>query len=549
MQAKTRGVIPTRRGFLKHSALAAGAFFINTKTRAGAMGEVPTSPATTPFLQPLKFPKYAIPLPPFQPLDPVVDTAQFQRYDEFPAQIHYQMDVCEAQGQPHPQLGLSTASTFGGTCPGMTLMMRYGVPALVRMRNCLPHIVSGFGSPEISTHVHNGHHASESDGFPLNLYTPGEFWDFHYPNICAGGDPLEAKSTLWYHDHTDHYTAQNVHRGLAGFFLLFNDKDSGNERDPNPDAYRLPSGVPDGRRVRNRYDIPLMISDARFNTEGVQIMDVMDMDGYIGDKYLVNGSVQPYFEVERRKYRFRLLDGSVARFYDLWFSNSMTFQHIGNDGNLLPAPILANRVRLAPAERADIIVDFSQLPASTTEVFLVNRAEHRDGRGPQDDPLPMSSAPKILKFIVRRETNVPDQSRVPSVLKPLPEMDLPVVRERHWHFDRENGLWTVNGQLFDMNRVDAVIKQGTAEIWNISTSGGWAHPVHMHLEEYRILTYNDKPVDGTVLGGVKDVFALYPGDEMRLYMKFRDWVGKYVMHCHNTIHEDHAMMVRWDVVA
>ncbi|MEY2716506.1 MAG: hypothetical protein RIT24_2849, partial [Planctomycetota bacterium] len=421
--------------------------------------------------------------------------------------------------------------------------------ALVRMRNCLPHIVSGFGSPEISTHVHNGHHASESDGFPLNLYTPGEFWDFHYPNICAGGDPLEAKSTLWYHDHTDHYTAQNVHRGLAGFFLLFNDKDSGNERDPNPDAYRLPSGVPDGRRVRNRYDIPLMLSDARFNTEGVQIMDVMDMDGYIGDKYLVNGSVQPYFEVERRKYRFRILDGSVARFYDLWFSNSMTFQHIGNDGNLLPAPILANRVRLAPAERADIIVDFSQLPASTTEVFLVNRAEHRDGRGPQDDPLPMSSAPKILKFIVRRETNVPDQSRVPSVLKPLPEMDLPVVRERHWHFDRENGLWTVNGQLFDMNRVDAVIKQGTAEIWNISTSGGWAHPVHMHLEEYRILTYNDKPVDGTVLGGVKDVFALYPGDEMRLYMKFRDWVGKYVMHCHNTIHEDHAMMVRWDVVA
>ena len=152
MYAKTRGVIPNRRSFLKHSALAAGAFFINTKSRAGALGDVPTSPATTPFLQPLKFPKYAIPQPPFQPLDPVVDTAKFQRYDEFPAQIHYQMDVCEAQYAPHPQLGLSTASTFGGTCPGMTLMMRYGVPALVRMRNCLPHIVSGFGSPEASLH-------------------------------------------------------------------------------------------------------------------------------------------------------------------------------------------------------------------------------------------------------------------------------------------------------------------------------------------------------------------------------------------------------------
>ena len=549
MNAKTRGGSTHRRSFLKHSALAAGAFFINTKVRAGGDSDPPTSPATIPFLQPLKFPKYATPLPSFQPLDPVIDPAKFQRYDEFPAQAFYEMDVREGFASPHPQLGISTASTFGGSCPGMTFMMRYGVPAIVRMKNCLPNIVSNFGSPEVCTHVHNGHHASESDGFPLSLYQPGEFWDFHYPNICAGGDPLEAKSTLWYHDHTDHYTAQNVYRGLAGFFLLFNDKDSGNERDPNPDAYRLPSGVPDGRRVRNRYDIPLMISDARFDVNGIQQMDVMDMDGYIGDKFLVNGTVQPYFEVERRKYRLRILDGSVARFYDLWFSNSMTFQHIGNDGNLLPAPITANRVRLAPAERADIIVDFSQVPAGTTEIFLVNRAEHRDGRGPRDDALPMTSAPKILKFIVRRETNVPDPSRVPSVLKPLPAMDIPVVRERHWHFDRENGLWTVNGQLADMNRVDAVIKQGTAEIWNISTSGGWAHPVHMHLEEYRILTYNDQPVAGTTLGGVKDVFALYPGDEMRLYMKFRDWVGRYVMHCHNTVHEDHAMMVRWDVVA
>ena len=548
MHSENRGVIPHRRSFLKHSALAAGAFFINTRTRAGFASDPPTSPVTVPFIQPLRFPRYAVPLPSFQPLDPILDPAKFQRYDEFPAQAMYQFDVCEAQASPHPQLGLSTASTFGGGCPGLTLMMRYGVPAVVRMRNCLPSVMTGFGSCEVSTHVHNGHHASESDGFPGNIYEPGQYWDFHYPNICAGGDPLEAKSTLWYHDHTDHYTAQNVHRGLAGFFLLFNDKDSGDERDPNPDAYRLPSGVPDGRRVRGRYDIPLMLSDARFDTNGVQVMDVMDMDGHIGDKFLVNGGVQPYFEVERRKYRFRILDASVSRFYDLWFSNSMEFQHIGNDGNLLPAPITANRVRLAPAERADIVVDFSQLPAGTTEIYLVNRAEHRDGRGPQGDLLPLAGAPKILKFIVRRETGVPDASRVPSTLKPLPAMDIPVAQERFWHFDRTNGLWTVNGQLADIHRVDATVKRGTAEIWNISTSGGWAHPIHMHLEEYRILSYNDGPVAGTVLGGVKDVFALYPSDEMRIYMKFRDWVGSYVMHCHNTVHEDHAMMVRWDVV-
>ena len=548
MNSTMRGEAPRRREFLKHSALAAGAFFINTRTRAGMASDPPTSPVTVPFLQPLRFPRFAVPLPSFQPLDPLIEPERFQRFEEFPAQAMYDLTVCEAQSCPHPQLAFSPASTFGGGCPGLTFMMRYGVPAVVRMRNCLPHTMTGFGSCEISTHVHNGHHASESDGFPGNIYEPGQFWDFHYPNIYAGGDPLEAKSTLWYHDHADHFTAQNVHRGLAGFFLLFNDKDSGDERDPNPDAYRLPSGVPDGRRVRGRYDIPLMISDARFDTNGVQVMDVMDMDGHIGDKFLVNGGVQPYFEVERRKYRFRILDASVSRFYDLWFSNSMEFQQIGNDGNLLPAPITANRVRLAPAERADIVVDFSTLPAGTTEVYLVNRVEHADGRGPRGDLLPMAGAPKILKFVVRRETGVPDASRVPSTLKPLPAMDIPVAQERFWHFDRTNGLWTVNGQLADIHRVDAVVKQGTAEIWNISTSGGWAHPIHMHLEEYRILSYNDQPVAGTVLGGVKDVFALYPSDEMRIYMKFRDWVGRYVMHCHNTVHEDHAMMVRWDVV-
>ena len=215
----------------------------------------------------------------------------------------------------------------------------------------------------------------------------------------------------------------------------------------------------------------------------------------------------------------------------------------------MPAPITANRVRLAPAERADIVVDFSALPQGVTELYLVNRAEHRDGRGPTGDLLPINQAPKILKFIVRPQTGIVDNSRVPSTLKALPAMDLPVARERSWHFDRRNGLWSVNGQLADINRVDAVVQQGTAEIWNISTSGGWAHPIHMHLEEYRILSYNDQPVANTVLGGVKDVFALYPGDEMRIYMKFRDWVGRYVMHCHNTVHEDHAMMVRWDVVA
>ena len=528
--------------------MALAAFSINTKFSRAMLAEEPASPFTVPWVQPLRFANYAVPLPSWQPLDPLVDPDRHQRFAEFAPRYFYDFTICEAMLCPHPQLAHSPMSTFCGSAPGPTLMMRYGMPALVRMRNCLPHSMQGFGSCDVITHVHNGHHPSESDGYPGDHYAPGHYRDFHYPNMCAGGDGCEAKSTLWYHDHAMDFTSQNVHRGLAGFFLLFGERDSGDERDPNPDAFWLPSGVPDGRRVRNRYDIPLAIKDARFDPAGRLTMDTMNMDGMLGDKYLVNGSVQPYFEVERRKYRFRVLDACTSRFLDLWMSNGMEFQHIGNDGNLLPAPVTANRMRLGPAERADIVVDFSTLPAGTREIYLVDRSEHRDARGPTGNLLPLAVAPKVLKFIVRPETGVPDPSQVPAQLKPLPQMDLTPVRERHWHFDRSNGMWTVNGQLADLNRVDAEVKLGTAEIWNISTSGGWAHPIHMHLEEYRILSYNDRSVAGSVLGGVKDVFSLYPGDQMRIYMKFRDWVGRYVMHCHNTVHEDHAMMVRWDVV-
>ena len=536
-----------RRSFVKGSALATGAFFINSKFNHMRLADEPSSPFTAPWMQPLPFAPYAVPLPAFQPLDPLVDPDTHQRYGEFAPRYFYEYNVCEANICPHPQLAYSTRTTYCGCAPGPTMMMRYGQPALVRIKNCLPSVIQGFGSCDISTHVHNGHHASESDGYPGFLYGPGEYNDHHYANIYAGGDPLEAKSTLWYHDHCMDFTSQNVYRGLAGFFLLFDDRDSGNENDPNPDAFRLPSGVPDGKRVKGRYDIPLAIMDARYDPTGHQVMDIMNMDGHLGDKYLVNGAIQPYFEVERRKYRFRILDAGPSRFYDLWFSNGMTFEHIGNDGNLLPAPLVANHVRLGVAERADIVVDFSQLPASTTEVYLVNRAEQTNGRGPTGNLLPMASAPKLLKLVIRPGA-VQDNSRVPAVLKPRPAQDLPVVQERSWHFDRANGMWTVNGQIVDLNRCDAQVKQGTAEIWNISTAGGWAHPVHVHLEEYHILTYNDKPVAGTSLGGRKDVFALYPGDQMRIYMKFRDWLGKYVMHCHNVVHEDHAMMVRWDIV-
>ena len=544
-----------RRTFLKGSALASGAFFINSKFNHLKLADFPSSPFTTPWITPLPFANYATPLPSFQPLDgPPVDPQAHQFYDRFQPAYRYDYTLCAAMLRPHPQLGYSQFSTFCGCLPGPTFMMKYGQPVLVRMRNCLPNSIPNFGSPETTSHVHNGHHASESDGTPFYQLQPGTYRDMHYPMACAGftmsdcGDPLEAKHTLWYHDHCLDFTSQNVYRGLAGFFLAFDDKDTGNERDTvNPDAFRLPSGVPDGKRVRNRYDIPLMLIDMRFDQNGVQTMDTSNLDGHLGDKFTVNGAIAPYFEVERRKYRFRVLDAGPSRFYDIWFSNGMEFLHIGNDGNLLPAPLTVNHVKLGVAERADIIVDFSLLPETTTEIFLVNRAEQTNGRGPTGNTLDMRNADKLLKLIIRPGA-VPDESRVPTTLMPRPAQDLPVVRERFFHFDRTNGMWTVNGQIVDLARCDAAVQRNTAEIWNLSTAGGWAHPIHNHLEEHQILSYNGQPVVGTGLGGRKDVFALYPGDQMRVYVKFRDYLGPYVMHCHNVVHEDHAMMVRFDLV-
>ncbi|MEY5032449.1 MAG: hypothetical protein RL354_1480 [Planctomycetota bacterium] len=536
-----------RRGFMKGGALASGAFFINSKFNHLSLADEPASPFTTPWVQPLPFAPYKIPLPSFAPLDPMPEFSNFQRYDEFPAVDFYKVQVCETLCRAHPQLAMSPHTTYDGCVPGPTFMMRYGRPVFTRWENCMPPTMPSFGSCDVVTHIHNGHHAPESDGGPWNYHHPGTYRDCHYPNIYAGGDPLEAKGTLFYHDHCHDFTGANVYRGLSGFFLLFDNLDSGNERDTNPDAFRLPSGVPDGRRVKGRYDIPLVICDRRFDQNGLLTYNTMEMDGLLGDKYLVNGCVQPYFEVERRKYRFRILNSGISRFIDVWFSNGMTFEYIANDGNMIPAPMTLQNVPLGVAERGDIVVDFSQLPASTTEIFLVNRAEQTDGRGPNGNTLPMAQSPKLLKLIIRPGV-VEDPSRVPTTLRALPEMNLPVAQVRNWHFDRENGLWTVNAKLFDENRCDAACKIGTAEIWNLSTSGGWAHPVHNHCEEPRVLSYNKKAVAGTILQGRKDVHPLYPGDEISVYIKFRDWVGRYVMHCHNLTHEDHAMMFRWDIV-
>ena len=458
-----------------------------------------------------------------------------QRWNEFLPQEFYAIRQREADHSFHPDLPLNKIWGFNGIFPGPTFQARYGIPIVVRFYNDLPADHVGFGVPQTSTHLHNAHVGSESDGFPADFFDSGLFKDHHYPNVLAGGDSREALGTLWYHDHRVDFTSQNVYKGLAGFCLLFDELDSGDETDPNPQAFRLPSG---------EFDIPLLFADKGFTQNGEVFFDVFNFDGFLGDKFTVNGVIQPFLKVARRKYRFRLLDAGPSRFYEFFLSSGQPFILIANDGNLLPAPLIVQSVRLGVANRMDVIVDFSNYRIGD-QILLLNRLEQVDGRGPTGKLL--SPGTPILRFDVDRDA--PDPSQVPAAMRPLPEIDLAQVATiRRWEFKRDQGAWSVNGKFFNANEVRATPKQGTAEIWVLKNGGaGWSHPIHIHLEEFQILSRNGhRPAPHEVAR--KDVVELGPGDEVRVFMRFRDFLGKYPAHCHNTVHEDHAVMFRWDVV-
>jgi len=492
-----------------------------------------------------------------------------QRFSEFASQKCYDMHEQEGLQSVHPTLPPQAIWSYGerladGTIrpplsPGPVYHARYGEPACVRMHNDLPALDQhvGFGRSETSTHLHNGHVGSESDGNPLDYFGPGKFYDHHYPHILAGydedrfrdpltgknrGDPCQTMSTLWYHDHRLDFTAQNVYKGLVGMYLLFSEQDSGDETDTNPSAFRLPSGD---------FDVPLVLGDRVFDQSGHLFFDLFNLDGILGDKFLVNGSIQPVLRVHPRKYRLRVLNAGPSRFYQLFLTDTNSpgtvnpFVQISNDGNLLPAPVDVTSITLSVAERMDIIVDFSRFAGKS--VFLENRMEQTNGRGPTGRTLPAGTGNLVMRFDVVLPP-VADSPPLPATLLDAPAIDLSeVAATRTFKFDRSNGAWTVNNRFFDEHRIDARPRKGTAEIWTVeNSSGGWQHPVHIHMEEFQILSRNGRMPPVTERGK-KDVVRLGFNEEVTFLMRFRDWTGRYVMHCHNVVHEDHAMMIQFEV--
>ncbi|MGV6852766.1 MAG: multicopper oxidase family protein [bacterium] len=561
-----------RRSFLKKgaAALTVPAIFGGGSAHAQlcrpsgvrSPGTEPDSPSVRAYVEPLFIP------PALQPVQtanmtPPADPNRHQRFDEFVPQKYYEQHITEGYWNYHQDLSAlnpnngSIAWMYSGggqgpSTPGPTLVARYGEPVFVRRYNDLPtsdQVIMPIGYPAITTHLHNAHTASESDGYPMDFAMPGQSWDHHYAMMYARNDPREALGSLWYHDHMIDFTATNVYAGLSGMAIFYDHIDSGDENDPNPEALRLPgNGLfgDDGQGNSLGYDISLIVHDVRFDSLGNPAYNVFDTDGHLGDLITVNRKVQPFLNVERRKYRFRIYDGGPSRFYELGFSDNSHFHVISNDGNLLEEPVEATTIVLGPANRFDIIVDFSKYSAGDT-VELLNLMEQVNGQGPTGRRLEGPDRMKVMQFRIK-EASGPDNSRIPDFLRALPGINLDeVVAEREWVFDHDMGLWTINGKFMDPTIVSASPKQGTAEIWHFKNAGSsWAHPCHVHFEEFQVIEWNGRKPTG-VLNSRKDVATLGPNDHAKVFYRFDDFVGRYVVHCHNNVHEDNAMMLRWDI--
>jgi FtsP/CotA-like multicopper oxidase with cupredoxin domain len=465
---------------------------------------------------------------PFQvelPIPPVLHPDRVQGNTEF-FEVPIEETKIHIPGLPD---GLKTTIWgFDGQFPGPTIKARRGHPQVVRFINQLP---KGVGDECCTIHRHGGDQAPIDDGHPADLFKPGATKDNHYPND-------QRAATLWYHDHRMDITGRNVNMGLAGAYPI-----SDAREEELKERRRLP---PDDR------DIPLTITDRLFEANGDFNYPIVDglpvLDGFKGDVMLVNGAVQPFFEVATRKYMFRLFNMSNAREYDLRLSTGQPFIVVASEGGFLDKPIPTKEIHLVPAQRVVVVIDFSDLPVGK-HVVLENAGGATFALS-LDKPLPAPS--EIMRFdVVRKEA---DNVRLPEVLDPnfrrLKEEES--VRTREFVFERDGGRWAINKELFEPDRIDATVRQGDVEIIKIvNPAGGWSHPIHFHTVEYQILDRNGKPPRPEESGFV-DMFELNPNDVVRFIGRFVGVPGAgpghkiiertFPFHCHNTEHEDHAMM-------
>lgn len=448
---------------------------------------------------------------------------------------------------------------YNGLVPGPTIRTRHDEAITVNQLNLLhrppaspyqnSRMPSAYTSDPMkrstSTHLHGSASLPQFDGYASDVTMPGQMKQYFYPN-CQ-----EAR-TLWYHDHGVHHTSQNAYNGLAGMYILHDD----HER-----ALGLPQGGP--------YDVPVVIKDAAFDTRGGLIYDDNSESGVFGNAILVNGVPWPEMTVERRKYRFRFLNASISRSFKWYLTDGRSrvpMTVIGTDAGLMPQPQVVSEFLQGMAERYEVVIDFAQYP-DNTRLTLMNDSppNNRD-----DDYTDRAMRFKVLGDASSTANNEihPEWGAIlpPTECMTWTEADLLAkgVPVREFDFERSNGKWTINGTTWedvvnsDYDFCLAEPEADSIEIWDLKNfSGGWFHPVHIHLVDFQILSRNGSAANvRSYEKGPKDVAYVGEEETVRVAMRFsgppagEGWPapkGRYMMHCHNLVHEDHDMMMQFSV--
>jgi spore coat protein A len=449
----------------------------------------------------------------------------------------------EVRQKVHRDLAPTRMWSFENSFPGPTIEVKSGEGAIVQWANELPsrhflpidHTLHGAERPlpEVRSviHLHGGRTPAASDGYPEEWVVPGKSQTCFYP-------AKQDAALLFYHDHTMGINRLNIYAGMQGLFVV---------RDAQEAALHLPSG---------KYEVPLLIADRLLRKDGQLVYPVSEhpdrpwVPEVFGNAILVNGKLLPYLDVEPRRYRLRMMNGSNGRFYRLSLANKTELHVIGNDQGLLSTAVAAKHVPLAPGERLDVIVDFAAMAG--THVKLV------------------SDSFDIMEFRVAAKGGT-DTSEMPGVLRPPLRLDpATAVHTRRLTLDeRMDDIQRSMGMLLNNTSWHAPITEkptlGTTEIWELINLTDDSHPIHLHLVRLQILGRRrfdqfEYQAKGTLRftgpvqppeadeAGWKDTVRADPGMVTRIVVPFEGYAGRYVWHCHILEHEDNEMMRPYEVL-
>lgn len=495
---------------------------------------------------------------------PILPVLQPRRKDHF--HTYYKVNMTEFKQSLHSELPETTVWGYEGSYPGPTIEVESGEKVFIKWTNNLPekhllpidHTVHGahMDVPDVRTvvHVHGASVESESDGYPEAWFTKGfkQVGPYFRKQVYQYDNDMQP-CTLWYHDHALGITRLNIYAGLAGFFLI---------KDQRERSMNFPAG---------EFEIPLIIQDKSFNKDGslyypkqpdkpVAELETSVIPEFIGDTILVNGKVWPYLNVEPRKYRFRLLNGSNTRFYRIKLDSGQLIYQIGTDGGLMEYPIGIKEIMLAPSERADVIIDFTNLEGRN--ILMKNDAP---APFPGGDIPNQNTVGQMMQFRVKIPLSSVDTSVIPANLVPLPKIsEQSASKIRYLTLNDNMDKYGREFMLLDNKQWDAPItekpKLGSTEIWYLINLTDDSHPIHIHLIDFQVLDrrnfdvekYNKEKIihyTSPVIPpepqerGLKDTVRANPKQITRIIMKFDGpYKGLYVWHCHILEHEDYEMM-------